>query len=54
MNKKIRSFIFFSLVVIFLIISPLAIFYSQGYRFDSKNFRVVQTGSFYFKVTPQA
>ncbi len=54
MNKKIRSFIFFSLVVIFLIISPLAIFYSQGYRFDSKNFRVVQTGSFYFKVTPRS
>lgn len=53
MNRKTRSFLFLFLVLIFLIAAPSAVFYSQGYRLDLENLRVVQTGGFYFKVVPQ-
>lgn len=52
MNQKIRSLLFFFLVLVFLVAAPSIVFYSQGYRFDFQNLRVVQTGGFYFRVTP--
>lgn len=54
MNRKIRSILFLSLAVTFLIAAPSAVFYSQGYRLDFQNLRVVQTGSFYFRVVPRS
>ena len=52
MNQKTRSLLFFFLILIFLVVAPLTVLYSQGYRVDFQNLRVVQTGGFYFRVTP--
>ncbi len=52
MTKKTRTILFSFFVFVFLIITPLVIFYSQGYRFDFGTRKIVQTGAFYFKVWP--
>lgn len=54
MNRKIRLLLFLSLVLVFLVAAPSAVFYSQGYRLDLQNLRVVQTGGFYFRVFPRS
>jgi hypothetical protein len=51
MNKKIRTIFFFALLLIFLAITPLIIFYSQGYRFDWKQWKVLETGGIYLKTS---
>lgn len=38
----------------FLVAAPSAVLYSQGYRLDLKELRIVQTGSFYFRVVPRS
>jgi len=53
MNKKIRFGIFIFLVCLYLILSPILIFYSLGYRFDFKDFKIVSTGGIYLKTWPQ-
>ncbi|KUK50007.1 MAG: transmembrane(s)proteins 21..43 [Parcubacteria bacterium 33_209] len=53
MNKNQRTIFFFAMVVIFLIIGPSIIMYSQGYRFDIKKFQFVETGAIYIKVFPE-
>src|SRR5574343_609095 len=54
MNKKIRTIFFFALLLIFLDITPLIIFYSQGYRFDWKQWKVFETGGIYLKTSVPA
>ena len=54
MNRKIRSLLFFSLGLVFLVAAPSAVLYSQGYRVDFQNLRIVQTGGFYFKIFPRS
>ncbi len=51
MNKKIRTIFFFALLLIFLAITPIIIFYSQGYRFDWKQWKVLETGGIYLKTS---
>lgn len=41
------------MVIIFLIIGPSIIMYSQGYRFDIKKFQFVETGGLYIKAFPE-
>ena len=53
MNKNQRTIFFFTMVVIFLIIGPSIIMYSQGYRFDIKKFQFVETGGIYIKAFPE-
>jgi len=57
MKKKNRTFLFFFCLVIFLILTPIIILYSQGYRADfnlgEKKIKFVQTGGMYFKVSPK-
>lgn len=53
MNKKQRTIFFFAMVIIFLIIGPSIIMYSQGYRFDTKKFQFVETGGLYIKTFPE-
>jgi hypothetical protein len=48
-NKKLLSF---SLILFFILITPLTIFYSQGYRFDFKTRKIVQTGGLFLKIAP--
>ena len=53
MNKKQRTIFFFAMVIIFSIIGPAIIMYSQGYRFDVKKFQFVETGGIYIKARPE-
>ena len=52
MTKKQRTILFIILLISFLIITPIIILYSQGYRFDWNSKKLTQTGAFYFKVVP--
>jgi len=53
MNSQKRKILFLSFFLAFLIVTPVALLYSQGYRFDWQNFELVQTGALYFRVTPR-
>lgn len=52
MTKKFKKTLFFGLCLFFLITAPSVVFYSQGYRFDFKNMRIVQTGGLFLKISP--
>lgn len=57
MTKRTRTILFSLCVFLFLLITPLVIFYSQGYRFDfnppSGGKRITQTGGLFLKVEPK-
>jgi len=53
MTRRSRSIIFGILFVSFLVIAPLTVFYSLGWRFDWETKKIVQTGIFYFKTWPR-
>ena len=52
MTKKRRTLLFIISLVMFILVAPAVVFYSQGYRFDFQEKIIVQTGAFYFKVLP--
>jgi len=52
MTKKTKTTLFFSLVAIFIIIAPLLILYSQGYRFDFQKGKIIRTGGLFLKISP--
>lgn len=56
MTKKIRTILTLVFLFLFLIITPVIVLYSQGYRFDFNpsigRIKIIQTGGFYFKVNP--
>ncbi len=52
MTKRSRTVIFIICIILFVLAAPSAIFYSQGYRLDFEGRKIVQTGAFYFQVTP--
>ena len=54
MKKRTRTILFSLCTTFFLLAAPSVILYSQGYRFDFDNKKVVQTGAFYFKVFPKS
>ena len=53
MTKKTRMVLFLSLLVLFFLIVPLIVFYSQGYRYDFENKKITQTGGLFLKVVPR-
>lgn len=53
MTTKTRTVIFLISFLLFLVVTPGIVFYTQGYRFDAKNRKVVQTGGIFIKATPQ-
>ncbi|MBI4101657.1 MAG: PEGA domain-containing protein [Candidatus Nealsonbacteria bacterium] len=53
MTQKSRFILFISCILLFALASPLAIFYSQGYRFDFANKKFTQTGGIFLKVFPR-
>ena len=53
MTKKTRFFIFGIFVIIFLIITPIIILYSLGWRFSFKDRKMLKTGVLYFKILPK-
>ena len=52
MTKKFKRILFVSTLLGFLIFAPTLVFYSQGYRFDFSNKKIVQTGGLFFNVNP--
>ena len=53
MTKRSRTILFYSFLFLFLLIAPASVLYSQGYRFDFQNLRVVQTGGIFVKASPK-
>jgi len=54
MTRRTRNVIFSTLFVLFLVIAPLTVFYSLGWRFDWQTKKIYQTGIFYFKIWPKS
>jgi len=52
MTKKRRTLLFRMSLIMFILAAPAVVFYSQGYRFDFQEKRIVQTGALYFKTIP--
>jgi hypothetical protein len=50
MTHKTRRLLFWGLLAFFLILSPLAIFYSQGYRFDFQKWEIIKIGGLSLRV----
>ncbi len=53
MSLRTRLRLLLLLVIFFIIAAPIAILWSQGYRFDFKNKELVRVGGLYFKVIPR-
>src|SRR3989344_2475410 len=53
MTKKTRNLLFIILALLFLIVAPLTVFYSLGWRIDWNNKKIVKPGILYFKVWPR-
>ena len=54
MSKKIRLIILLICVACFLIITPVLVFYSMGYRFDFEKMKITKTGGIYVRTFPTA
>lgn len=54
MTKKTRVFILLICVACFLVIAPVLVLYSMGYRFDLVNMRITATGGIYVRTFPVA
>lgn len=52
MIKKPQIILFSVLILFFFLSAPIAILYSQGYRFDFKTRRIIQTGGLFLKISP--
>ncbi len=53
MKKRVRQIIFFGFLFLFIVLSPLAILYSQGYRLDIENKKITQTGGLFLRIRPK-
>lgn len=49
MPRKLRRIIFFSIIGIFLVLSPGIVLYTMGYRYDLKNHSLRQVGMIYIE-----
>ncbi|MGD0577154.1 MAG: hypothetical protein ABSA74_03715, partial [Candidatus Staskawiczbacteria bacterium] len=54
MTKKTRLIILLSCVACFVIIAPILVAYSEGYRFDFEKDKIVATGGIYVRTFPAA
>lgn len=53
MTRYKRITLFISILILFVAISPVVIFYAQGYRFDFEKMNFFRTGGMYLKTTPK-
>lgn len=49
MTKNTRFLILIICLILFFSITPVLVFYSLGYKFDPKNFKIVATGGIYIR-----
>jgi hypothetical protein len=54
MTRKFRTILFLICVLLLFSTAPSVILYSQGYRIDFANKKIVQTGALYFKIIPKS
>ena len=54
MNKRTKRIIFYSAVVIFVLLSYVVILYAQGYKYSFSESRFFRTGSIYVKANEDA
>ena len=52
MTQKDRRIIFYFLVMVFILAGGLAVFYSNGWRFDPATLNINQVGAIFLQVTP--
>ncbi len=53
MKQIHRTILFITLALIFIVFAPILILHTQGYRVDFKSKRIIQTGGFFFEVSPR-
>jgi len=53
MTRKTRTIIFLTCFLLFALIAPSAVLYSQGYRIDLENRKFTQTGGLFIKAAPK-
>lgn len=53
MTKRTRTIIFLACFLLFILIAPSAVLYSQGYRIDLENKKFTQTGGLFIKAAPR-
>jgi len=53
MFKKTRTTLFLICLFLFLLIAPLVILYSQGYRIDINSKKIIRTGGIYLDIRPE-
>ena len=53
MTERTRTILFLICLFLFLLIAPVTIFYSQGYRFDIDSKKITQTGGLFLKIEPK-
>ena len=53
MTKRTRTILFLACLLLFTLIAPSAVLYSQGYRIDLENRKFTQTGGLFIKATPR-
>jgi hypothetical protein len=53
MTKRTRTIIFLTCFLLFALIAPSAVLYSQGYRIDLENRKFTQTGGLFIKAAPK-
>ncbi len=53
MKRRTRTILFAFFFFLFLVASPAIVLYSQGYRFDMEEKKIVKTGGIYLKVFPK-
>lgn len=53
MVRRTRTILFFICVFLVISISPLVIFYCQGYRFDFQTYKISKTGGVFLNINPK-
>jgi len=53
MTRRVRRFIFYIFLGLFIILAFVVVLYAQGYSFDWQKKSLVATGAFYFKSYPE-
>lgn len=53
MTKRTRTILFFICVILFALVSPAIVLYSQGYRIDLESKKITKTGGIFLKAEPK-
>ena len=54
MKKRTRFTILLTCIACFLVVSPVLVFYSMGYRLDLEKMKITLTGGIYVRTFPTA